>query len=122
MNHILRARKGFAVYRFLSFFWMVLGSGLLLLPWLYPSLLDQPHMQNHVGLGAFCFALSIYNMVRWRMAAVRQRAREDEEEAEAARKRRAARVLDPTFDFSEPKPPDDRIKNPPDERIELPPP
>ena len=99
----------------------MVGSGLLLLPWLSPSLLEQPFMQNHVGLGAFCFALSMYNMIRWRMATARQRAREQEEEADAERKRRATRVIDPTFDFSNPKPTDERIKKPPDDRIELPP-
>jgi hypothetical protein len=105
-------RKGFTVYRFLSFFWLILGSGLLFLPWLYPDLSSIPRMENHVALGALCFALSIYNMVRWRMGAARERARQEEME-EALRRRRSERPVDPTFDFTDRKPPDDRIQLPP---------
>jgi hypothetical protein len=91
------------VYRFLFFFWLLMGVNLLVLPRLYPVLGEHPIMENNVPLAGFCFALAVYNMVRWRLIRAREIEREKELEHEL-RRRDTGKPIDPTFDFSDPKP------------------
>lgn len=96
------------MYRFLGFFWLLMSIGLLVLPNIYPELAEHPMtanvVANNVPVAAFCFALSGYNMIRWRLIRANEIAREKEMEHEF-RRRSANRPIDPTFDFSDPKPP-----------------
>jgi hypothetical protein len=93
------------VYRFLGFFWLLMGINLLVLPYVYPWIGDHPIMANHVPLAGFCFALTAYNLVRWRLIRAREIERERQVEHEMRRRERN-RPIDPTFDFSDPpKPP-----------------
>jgi hypothetical protein len=89
------------VYRFLAFFWLLMGINLLVLPQLYPELIENfPIMERNVPLAGFCFALAGYNMIRWRL--IRARAIEREKELEhELRRRDSGKPIDPTFDFSD---------------------
>ena len=101
---MLHPTKGGRVYRFLSFFWLVMGINLLVLPNLYPELGRYPIMANHVPLAGFCLALAVYNMIRWRLIRARDVEREKLLEHKLARRERH-RPIDPAFDFSDPPAP-----------------
>jgi hypothetical protein len=103
--------KGMRVYRFLGFFWLLMGINLLVLPHLYPDLREHPIMANNVPLAGFCFALAVYNTIRWRLIRSREIERERELEHEL-RRRDAGKPIDPTFDFSDPNWKDSDEKNP----------
>jgi hypothetical protein len=93
------------VYRFLAFFWLLMGMGLLVVPKVYPDLAEDGIFANHVPMAGFCFALSIYNMIRWRLIRAREIAHE-RDLADAQRRRERNRSIDPAFDFSDAKPSD----------------
>jgi len=101
MNAGFIGPKGMRVYRFLGFFWLLMGINLLVLPQLYPELGDHPVMERNVPLAGFCFALSVYNMIRWRLIRAREISREELLEQEL-RHRDNRKPVDPTFDFSDP--------------------
>ncbi len=96
------------MYRFLAFFWLVMGINLLVLPQAYPQLLEAfPLLERNTPLAGFCFALSVYNMIRWRLIRARELERERERE-EAIQRRHMGRPTDPTFDFSDTQPGDEK--------------
>lgn len=97
------------MYQFLGFFWIIMGVLLLVLPHIYPDLADYPVIQNRVPMAGFCFALSIYNMIRWRLMRAREISRRELLDQET-RRRDQDRPIDPTFDFSEHAPPPDEKK------------
>ncbi len=100
------------MYRFLAFFWLIMGINLLVLPNVYPELSEQfPLMANNVPLAGFCFALAGYNMIRWRLIRAGEIEREKQLEHEL-RRRDAAKPIDPTFDFSDPNGNDGDEKKP----------
>jgi hypothetical protein len=97
------------VYRILGFFWLFLGLALLFLPAVNPDLNERLLHGNNLPLAGFSFALSIYNMIRWRLIRARQIEAERERE-ELQRRREAKRTIDPTFDFSDVPPKNDDKK------------
>jgi hypothetical protein len=89
----------------LAIFWLVVGCVIQLF---WTTL--KPHMYIPVErgtMGVICFILFSYSFVRWRMARMLQRAKEEPDEPRRPR-RRAEPPIDPTFDFSDRKTEDDR--------------
>ncbi|HZZ79341.1 MAG TPA: hypothetical protein VFE62_12535 [Gemmataceae bacterium] len=100
-------QRTIGVYRFLAFFWLFIGLALLILPEIYPDLKERELMANHVAMAGFCFALSMYNMIRWRLIRARQLEMERERE-ESQRRNDTGRPIDPNFDFSDAPPKEDK--------------
>lgn len=98
------------MYRFLAFFWLFLGLALLILPAISPDLNERLLQGNNMPLAGFGFALSIYNMIRWRLIRARQIEAERERQ-ELQRRRDARRPVDPAFDFSDAPPKNDDKKS-----------
>src|SRR5438309_10530375 len=97
----------------MSCFWLVIGAGYLLF---WPDITSNPRaagtMRDRMPIAVFCFALFSYNFFRWRMGRLHERARREAEQL-PPRPRRAGEKIDPTFDFSDPKPGEEGQQKPP---------
>jgi hypothetical protein len=110
MNHDLSSCTGIRVYLFLALFWLVAG---VLAQIFWADLERHAIVRIDRSIGAFVFfVLFSYNIIRWRMARVRQQAIHEANEP-LTHGRRADQPIDPTFDFSDSKPQDEKKKDPP---------
>ena len=94
------------MYLYLAIFWFSFGVVMRIF-WsdLEPHLRDRNIGVNRDVILFVCFVLFCYNMVRWRMTRALKQALERAKEEDERPKRRNE-VVDPTFDFSDPKPED----------------
>jgi hypothetical protein len=88
------------VYLFLALFWVVVA---VVLQIYWDTLVRHAYIPVDRNFVSFaCFVLFSYNFIRWRMARLRDQARQEALEPP----HRPRREYDPTFDFSDPKPED----------------
>jgi hypothetical protein len=94
------------VYLYIAFFWLGVGAVLQIF-WfdIEPTLRNSHFTVDRSLLGLLCFVLFSYNFIRWRMARMLQRARQKDDDPP---RRRADQKIDPTFDFTDRKTPDER--------------
>ncbi len=110
MNRNSSTCKGIGVYLFLAFFWLVVG---VLAQIFWADLERHAIVRIDRSIGGFVFfVLFSYNILRWRMARVRQKALDEHHET-PPRRRRADQPIDSTLDFSDSKPQDEKKKDPP---------
>ena len=93
------------MYLFLAAFWLVVG---VLIQVFWETLQPLARIQaDRTAMGFICFLLFSYSLVRWRMVRMLRRARE-EPDLPRRHRHRAEQPIDPTFDFSDRKPDDDK--------------
>jgi hypothetical protein len=110
MNRNSSTCKGVGVYLFLAFFWLV-GGVLAQIFWADLERHAIVRIDRSIG-GLVFFVLFSYNIIRWRMARVRQEAIDEHNET-PPRRRHADQPIDSTFDFSDSKAQDKKKKDPP---------
>ncbi len=86
----------------LAIFWLVLGVGSFILSLRAEDPLS-PAIQNQRLMAGLSGMLAFYNLVRWWLARMREKARLDLEALKEQRRRPSTPpVVDPAFDFSDP--------------------
>jgi hypothetical protein len=100
--------RGIHVYLFMSGFWLVVCVAFLVF---WPHLPIDP--TTRMPMAGFALVMFGYNLVRWRLGRLQERARREEEERPPPRRRRDTEDIDPAFDFSDAEPRQDEKKPPP---------
>ena len=99
------------VHLFMALFWFALGVVFQI----YWDTLERHRfipVSRHM-VSFFFFVLFSYNFIRWRMERVRRQAHEEMLEPPPRPRHADPEYYDPTFDFSESKPRDEKKDGPP---------
>lgn len=89
----------------MALFWLVVGAGILLWPYLHPDGGRLEIGNTGVSFGWFAVALSVYNLLRWQLWRAHYRQKQLEAQVRAAELSRQHRdEYHPEFDFSEEPP------------------
>ncbi|MCI0379076.1 MAG: hypothetical protein L0215_15820 [Gemmataceae bacterium] len=92
----------------MAIFWLVVGAGILLWPFLHPEGGRLEIGNTGVSFAAIAFALCVYNLVRWLLWRAHFRQRQIDAELRAAdRRRHRGDEYHPEFDFSD-RPPESK--------------
>ncbi len=86
----------------LAIFWLILGVGSFVLS-MRAEDPAAPAVQQQQMMAGIATVLAFYNLVRWWLSRLREKARRDEQALQEQRRRLSSTpVVDPGFDFSDP--------------------